>query len=331
MADAAGAHKYRDTRICAFCLTSISGIDVKLCGGCKRRAYCSQKCQIADWSYGTSSQVHKIWCKLDCGEEDLDWEVVPVPGKGLGLVAMRFIPAKSRIMVDAARSDDHPGIQDLMPLNGTTREKISLNCLTGTDNVGVTCLKLARANHECYANADHWHDPTFNVKILYALHDIEKGEEICINYGYCLDVTKDVSTVFTRTILKLKWGIECSKTCLCWDTEFEKMVEKARKLDSSILSLAMNGKVADSLEAVEKLLKIHDKIQSSYVSINRTLYDGFQVAIMRKRTLGKGIEYIRRAYEISANILSSPKSELSKKYKNFITNPSTHKNYLALN
>ena len=46
---------------------------MKTCGGCKKRAYCSIECQRKDWSgdgYG-----HKIWCKADCCEEDVDWKV----------------------------------------------------------------------------------------------------------------------------------------------------------------------------------------------------------------------------------------------------------------
>jgi len=37
---------------------------------------------------------------LDYGEEDLDWRIESIPGKGLGVVALRDFPALSRIMVD---------------------------------------------------------------------------------------------------------------------------------------------------------------------------------------------------------------------------------------
>jgi len=35
-------------RHCAFCL-KVCGFPVKFCGGCKKRAYCSKKCQVTDW------------------------------------------------------------------------------------------------------------------------------------------------------------------------------------------------------------------------------------------------------------------------------------------
>ena len=41
-------------------------------------------------------------CKLECGEEDLDWKVESIPGKGLGIVALKDFPAVARIMVDRA-------------------------------------------------------------------------------------------------------------------------------------------------------------------------------------------------------------------------------------
>lgn len=83
-------------RHCAFCLVPIRNEDVKLCGKCHRRAYCSRACQTLDWTDNSQptnndagqrgqGQGHKHWCKLLCGEEDLDWIVIPVTGKGLGL------------------------------------------------------------------------------------------------------------------------------------------------------------------------------------------------------------------------------------------------------
>ena len=35
---------------------------------------------------------------MEYGEEDLDWKVVAIPGKGLGVVALRDIPPKYRFV-----------------------------------------------------------------------------------------------------------------------------------------------------------------------------------------------------------------------------------------
>lgn len=86
----------------------------KVCGGCKKHSYCSRECQLIDWptkEKGGKGQGHKNWCHYDCGEEDLDWEIVDVPGIGLGIVAKRMIPAKFRIIVEGVFTDlkAHPG------------------------------------------------------------------------------------------------------------------------------------------------------------------------------------------------------------------------------
>jgi len=317
-------------RHCAHCLQSIPAENVKLCGGCRRRAFCSKECQVTDWSPSKPGQGHKNWCKLECGEEDLDWKVSEVAGKGLGLIALRKIPAKFRIIVDAESSLDHPGFKELMPLDGSAHEKFHLNCL-GSDDLSksLLCLRIARANHECDANASHYYDETHRVKILFAERDIPVGEEICINYQSCTDFSKNQTPLSARCILQLKWGIVCNDDCFCQNVDLEKMVQKGRKLDGQIFSLASSRNSIGALRAVRELLEIHTSIHSSWISKMRTNYDGFQVAIMQKRTLRQADEFIRQAYEIKAAI-TSPNSEEALKFKMFMNNPSTHNNYLIL-
>lgn len=100
-----------EVRHCAFCL-KVCGLPAKKCCGCKRRAYCSKLCQAADWKPTGVGQRHKNWCNQhEFGEEDVDWKVVPVPNKGLGIVAKRSLPAGYRIIVEPVFTNpkDHPG------------------------------------------------------------------------------------------------------------------------------------------------------------------------------------------------------------------------------
>lgn len=93
-------------RHCAFCL-EVCELPVKKCGGCKKRAYCSKDCQLADWKVNGTGQGHKNWCcRYVHGEEDIDWEVLPVL-KGLGIVAKKLIPAGFRIIVEHIYTDPH--------------------------------------------------------------------------------------------------------------------------------------------------------------------------------------------------------------------------------
>ena len=99
-------------RHCAFCL-KVCGFPVKFCGGCKKRAYCSKKCQVTDWKITHDGQRHKNWCgRFEHGEEDVDFEVIPIPNKGLGVCAKRLLPAGFRIIVEPVFTDPHghPGI-----------------------------------------------------------------------------------------------------------------------------------------------------------------------------------------------------------------------------
>jgi MYND finger protein len=42
-------------RHCAFCLVPVSADEVKICGKCHRRAYCSKECQVKDWTSNPSN------------------------------------------------------------------------------------------------------------------------------------------------------------------------------------------------------------------------------------------------------------------------------------
>lgn len=172
--------KDRTHRHCAYCLISISGKKIKLCGKCSRRAYCSKECQVKDWKNPLSTEAtkqrgqgHKNWCGLLCGEEDIDWKVAPVEGKGLGIIALKPFPARSRILVDACQLSPgaHPATQDLAPdkEGATLQEKWELNsmgCDVSDDESAVLGLRISRGNHSCSPNASHVYCNTFKVKVI---------------------------------------------------------------------------------------------------------------------------------------------------------------------
>jgi len=156
-------------RHCAFCLTEITGEAIKKCGKCHKRAYCSRKCQSKDWTPNKKGQGHKNWCGTDCGEEDIDWMVTPIPGKGLGLVALRDIPAAYPIIVEPVVDKTHPGVADLMPRNGSLDDKYDLNMYgagedDNADERVVVSLRMSRVNHSCAPNADSFYDQYAKVK-----------------------------------------------------------------------------------------------------------------------------------------------------------------------
>lgn len=56
--------------------------------------------------------MSQSWCGLSYGEQDLDYSLVQVEGKGQGILAKILIPANIRIMVDGfgTESDGEGGI-----------------------------------------------------------------------------------------------------------------------------------------------------------------------------------------------------------------------------
>jgi len=59
-----------------------------------------------------NGQRHVNWCQRhECGKEDVDWEVVPIVNKGLGIRAKKLLPAGMKIIVEPVlcSANDHPG------------------------------------------------------------------------------------------------------------------------------------------------------------------------------------------------------------------------------
>lgn len=74
---------------------------------------------------------------MEYGEEDLDWTVVPIPGKGLGVVALRDIPPKYRYT-----SLEVPNCQYVW---------VTLYLYTGKGNKIFSFEIIGRTKHDLYA------------------------------------------------------------------------------------------------------------------------------------------------------------------------------------
>eukprot|EP00276_Gloeochaete_wittrockiana_P008325 CAMPEP_0184659104 /NCGR_PEP_ID=MMETSP0308-20130426/28233_1 /TAXON_ID=38269 /ORGANISM="Gloeochaete witrockiana, Strain SAG 46.84" /LENGTH=327 /DNA_ID=CAMNT_0027098641 /DNA_START=995 /DNA_END=1978 /DNA_ORIENTATION=- len=292
------------------CLEPIEPDKVKVCGQCHKRAYCSRECQTADYKPGGGGQGHKNWCQLECGEEGIDWKVCPVPGKGLGIVALRDLPMRYRIIVEADRPK-HPKALELVPLKGTMVEKFAANSIAcpGSRNGGLF-LRISRANHDCNANAAHILDETFNVLVLYARRPISVGEEICHQYVQWNEISINRPISDARQSLRSR-GIECPPDCICRNSEVEAILDKGRRIEASVPALARSRKFKETYAAIEELLKLYDVINSSWQTKAVTMEEGFQTALL-EQNLEKAEYYISRFYEINVAILS-PESKRAKR------------------
>ncbi|EGC40239.1 hypothetical protein DICPUDRAFT_74166 [Dictyostelium purpureum] len=318
-------------RHCGYCLKEIKGAEVKKCAGCLRRCYCSRDCQVADW--GSKGQTHKLWCKENICEEDLDWEIRDSPGKGLGVFAKRMIPKHTKIMVDKG----YRGVQEtpsdflntLMPHPGSLQEKWDLNSFytpEGGDNIGI---RLARVNFDCRNNATNKFVPDLSTFILIAIRDIQQDEEISIQYYFYNDFSTSKEIRDAReTIIKEKWEVNCDSTCICKNSEIKDKIQKAHELDELIptLPLKTENDVKKSLKHVDDLIKMNQELSSGIMPLSRAYYDGFQIAITHKKTFPLHKKYIEKYLE-AMEIVNSKHSQAYSEALQYLKYPNSHRNH----
>jgi hypothetical protein len=273
---------------------------------------------------------------------------------GLGLVALRDLPPHFPLIVERGlerhQLDTHPGVMDLLPLPGTIDEKWTLNRMgTLLPNTSVLALRIARANHACDPNADHYYDEAHGLKILVTNRPITTGQEICISYTNYGDVSVQMTVEEHQEVLQRKWGIgrcgccpvtvadsvapttgtataTAATTCLCQDPLHQQQLEHGRALDYAIMDFGRAGDIAMALAAGEELLAYHEAHHGGHVAIARTCYDLFQVCITTPAYLDDGVAYLRRAYALSCQC-TGPRSDSSAKYASLLQDPTQHNAY----
>ena len=143
---------------------------------------------------------------------------------------------------------------------------------------------------------------TQNVKVVFAIRDIKKGEEITISYSYFNNFKKYRTPEEHWKKLKLSYGIVCPIDCICRDNKIRELVKRAVVLDEQIGKQITQFDCVGAIKGVEEMLKLEELIGSSWTEINSTLYDGFQACLMDKRYLKKASEFKKRYQEIDSAI-----------------------------
>ena len=238
------------------------------------------------------------------------------------------------------------GIKDLGPEGDSLDLKFRKNFFMGENNNGqiAVALRIARVNHACRPNAATIFDETAQVAILFAQQDIQPGEEICICYYYpFFRLDSDVRTPAIMpqwntqeefTFLKTKslsiYGITCPVDCSCHDpANYPALVEEGRQIQATIIDLAYHRKAEEALEAGEKLLDIHRRLNVSWVYRGYAYFNLFHTAVMKWETLPRAKEYIQSAVNLFRNIC--PNSErLTKKCEKLLEHPDTNPFFMAI-
>ncbi|OEU08979.1 hypothetical protein FRACYDRAFT_249323 [Fragilariopsis cylindrus CCMP1102] len=321
-------------RCCAWCY----GPALKKCPNCPR-PFCSRECQIQDWKKTGGS--HKMWCGKS-GEKCVDYEIRDAGSeKGLGLFAMRDFSRGEKILVERAvitRRPIGPPIQEamedpnvakaVMALAGVgLHEKFVTNCVAlggheEADAGSGLFVHFSRVNHDCIGNSAHYYDPKIGLEILVASHDITAGLEITFSYVGGDDTEERAMKLSLR-------GFTC--TCLaCQTLDVASKLDRMIQLDRNIMVLGSNGHIDESLRAGKALLELYVEFQSSDMMYSRTYYDLFQLAITKRKTLKQGGFFIQKAYEHGLLFYGREENDSVRKYKKYVLNPSSHRNYRVI-
>jgi len=272
---------------------------VTVCSVCQCRAYCSRKCQIADWRLG-----HKFWCNKS-GERSVDYEIRKSHDRGLGVFALRpfavgdtIMAERSLMKTDLNVPSVRSAILDLMPHDTEDIEaKFSLNSIGigASSNECHIFLNMSRVNHHCTGNADHYYIAEHGVKILTACRAIQAGEEITFSYINFMTHPQ------YYPYLEKKWKFVCNCSACADGSVFYKLMQ-LQPLDQKITQLGRARQFDEALAVGREMLQIYDALQASPLLYMRTYYDMFQLTVTRTCTLKMAQEYIDKAYSTAVMV-----------------------------
>jgi len=209
------------------------------------------------------------------------------------------------------------------------------------------CLRNSRVNHACKPNASLILDKTAHVQILFALKDIQPGEEItcCYYYPFFFSLLSDLDFPWTNLDLSIEEELKyiknkmfdkpahgvvcCPPDCSCFDPTIWALVGEGRRAHSEIMDLDRQLKTGEALVAGEKLLNIHRRLNIFWEALGQTYFLLFEVAVQRSEFLPRAMEYLGSAAELFRKICPYSE-ERTKKFEKLIEHPETHRNYLKI-
>ncbi len=192
-------------------------------------------------------------------------------------------------------------------------------------------------------NACTIYDETARVAVLFAIKDIQPGEEISICYyssfigfdsnprmeGINPDLNAEEELNYVKNQTLSLYGITCPTDCYCYDPAVLDLVKEAKQIRETLLDLVNRYKTEEALVAGERLLDIHRRLDTSWVYPAFMGFRLFQIAVRKSVLLPRAKDHIRSAVELFRKIC--PYSEkLTKKYEKLLDRPETDRNYLMI-
>jgi len=208
-------------------------------------------------------------------------------------------------------------INDLEPKGSPLYVKVFFNgfkgglCRDGGKNlIGV---RSSRLNHSCLPNAGVCYEDESRVEIVFAQQDILPGQEVTICY-YTHFKNLGPSTVseeedhssqnrmeddFSENQSALKaWGITCPADCFCKDPKTRKLILKGKRLFNEMHVSNTIGRLEDAKNAGEKLVKIYNQLDVSWVVKKYLLLYLCKIDIMSPESFSMRVAYLAELNEI---------------------------------
>ncbi|KAL7536532.1 hypothetical protein ACHAXR_009276 [Thalassiosira sp. AJA248-18] len=133
--------------------------------------------------------------------------------------------------------------------------------LLGKDACGGLFLTIARINHSCRPNVNHFWSTNLQQTLIFATRDIKLGEELCTTYG----PSECMVTEGRRNYLSSRFSFECMcEMCLEGNTNGgdERMVEiQSLQEEISLFSPVRltAGKAAAALDSIRRCLALMEE------------------------------------------------------------------------
>ena len=199
-------------------------------------------------------------------------------------------------------------------------------------------------NHDCKPNAGSIFDDGAQVLVIYALRDIQPGEEILICYIPFTRTDpsrptarfKSLTEAYrVRASMLFKEGIVCPSDCFCKDPLVLELVEDGIKTNNACLELLLRPELRDMERAIEfgeKLLDIQKRLEVSLEIQAATHFSLFNFIALLKSTnkniREKGLYHLEVATTIFRSI--SPFSKKTKCLEMYLEDPKAAINAMLL-
>lgn len=270
------------------------------------------------------------------------YTLVPIPNKGLGLVATKDIVYGELIFEEKPVLDtsfdegldeqfhklsenEQNQVMDLaneFPEDEKLQGIMKTNCHYKDTKDAILCLLASRLNHSCMPNVLTTFNGVYERAI--AKRNISKGEELCSSYS---DLNIALSRV--KEDLKLEYRFNCKcELCTLKDEEERKVIETNR-LKYGELDTKLDRTYAESSNHQERLKQVKELFETMRLGklscpglIARNAYDGFQASLLC-RNHSEAVKYIKQAYE--ANLITEGEdNSITKEFLSLMINPEQH-------